>query len=381
MGDLAVARPVAQSERILALDVLRGFAIFGVLVAYCLWSLGMAPEESWSPLDKALGEILGFAVDGKFYTILSFLFGLGFSIQLRRAPSDASAVSLYSRRLAVLAGIGLAHALLLRNGDILVPYALTGFLLIPFRRSSDRTLAAVAAVALLIAALAHVIWEASGLPVPQRPQLEDAPYLVENAAWVGFWYKTAIFTWPINLTMFLLGLLAGRHGLVTRLQQRPRTLAAIAAAGLALGAFFYAALKLSQSMQSPLSPAASSLLFTFHCWGLSSAYAAALLLILRTATGASGLKALAAVGRLALTNYLSQATLIVPLCLLFGWFDRFTPTSGLALALALFLIVQLPFSILWLRHFQFGPAEWLWRSLTYRGSTRLKAGQNDPATL
>ncbi|MFL6768130.1 MAG: DUF418 domain-containing protein, partial [Sphingomicrobium sp.] len=63
--------------------------------------------------------------------------------------------------------------------------------------------------------------------------------------------------------------------------------------------------------------------------------------------------------------YLLQAAIIVPLCLAFGWFDRFKPTSALALAMLLFFLVQIPFSLMWLRRFQFGPAEWIWRRLTY----------------
>src|SRR4051812_28506364 len=149
MPKAQAGQPVAVRDRILALDVLRGFAMAGVLLAYCMWSLGTAPEESWSPLDKWIGDFVGFAIDGKFYTILAFLFGLGFSIQLARASDDSSAVEIYCRRLAMLSGIGLAHALLLRNGDILLPYALSGFLLIPFRRSSDRVLIGAACIAAL----------------------------------------------------------------------------------------------------------------------------------------------------------------------------------------------------------------------------------------
>ena len=85
MATTADIQPIAPGDRILALDVLRGFAMCGVLVAYCMWSLGTAPDEQWSPLDRALGRFVGFAVDGKFYTILAFLFGLGFSLQLERA--------------------------------------------------------------------------------------------------------------------------------------------------------------------------------------------------------------------------------------------------------------------------------------------------------
>lgn len=359
----AVQRPVDVPDRIFALDVLRGFAMFGVLVAYCVWSLGTAPEQSWSPFDHALAEVIGFAVDGKFYTMLAFLFGVGFSIQLGRASSDSAAIDLYCRRLAVLAAIGLTHALLLRNGDILLPYALTGFLLIPFRRASTGVVIAAAFIALAVAYGAQILWAASGMAMPGRPQLSDASYLVENAAWTAYWYSTAPFSWPLNLTLFLFGLLAGRHELVTRLEQRPPALVAIVGAGLAAGIVFYLA-RLGLVVAAPSSPIID-LLFTFHSWGIASAYAGLLLLAARSRTGATVLAPLAAVGRLALTNYLMQAALIVPVCLVFGLFDRFTPTAGLLLAFGMFGLVQLPFSLFWSRRFRFGPAEWLWRLLTY----------------
>ena len=367
-------QPVAPAERILALDVLRGFAMVGVLVAYCVWSLGTVPEESWSRLDAALNQLLTFAVDGKFYTILAFLFGLGFALQLERAADRPGAVRTYCRRLAVLAAIGLAHALLLRNGDILLPYALTGLLLIPFRRASDRVVVAAAVLALLLPHAARWAWALSGVAIPERPQLADAPYLVENAAWVLYWYRTAPFTWPVNLTLFLFGFLAGRHRLIAQLAERGGALRAIAiAGGLAGSALFFASLELSHSAML------SSLAFTVHCWGLSSAYAAALLLALRSSSGAALVTPLAPIGRMALTNYLLQAGLIVPLCLALGWFDRFTPASALVLALAVFLL-QLGLSGWWLRRYRFGPAEWVWRMLTYGRvpPMRLAAGDYAP---
>ena len=369
------ARPVRPEERILALDVLRGLAMFGVLVAYCMWNLGTAPSETFSDADKLVDTVAGFLVDGKMYTILAFLFGLGFSIQLRRAEDDATAAHFYRRRLAALAAIGLVHALLLRNGDILLPYALTGFLLIPFRRSSDAVLVGAAIVALLFPHLLRFLWEASGVPFPERPDLGDVPYLVENIAWVRYWYEIAPFTWPLNLALFLLGFLAGRRQLLTRIAQDRFRLASILVAGALAGAIFYFILE--QLMDSekglPLRQTWIGLSYTFHCWGLASAYVAGLLLLLRSVTGARLVAPLAAIGRLALTNYLLQPIIIVPLCLAFGWFDRFTPTTALLLAFAMFFLVQLPFSLIWLRHYQYGPAEWFWRLLTYGRAPPLKA--------
>jgi uncharacterized protein len=368
-------QPVRPSDRILALDVLRGFAMFGVLIAYCMWSLGTAPSETYSKLDIGIDTALGFAVDGKMYTILAFLFGLGFSMQLQRAGDDAAAARTYRRRLAALAVIGLLHALLLRNGDILLPYALTGFLLVPLRKSSDRVLIAAAGVALLFPYLANYLWEASGAPFPERPHHINAPYLVENAAWVRYWLELAPFTWPQNLVLFLFGFLAGHHQLLGKLARNRRQLAAMLVGGAVAGTFFYfLRIQVVNSDQGmPLRSALIGLSYTFHCWGLSSAYVAVLLLVLGMSSGPALLGPLAAIGRMALTNYLMQAALIVPLCLIFGWFDRFTPGTALLLALAVFILVQVPFSQLWLRHYQYGPAEWVWRLLTYGRAPPLKA--------
>jgi len=382
MPDHVTERPVSGRERILALDVLRGFAMVGVLIAYCMWSLGTAPEESWSPLDRRIGDAVGFLIDGKFYTILATLFGLGFSIQLGRASDDAAAVETYCRRLAILAGIGLAHALLLRNGDILLPYALTGFLLIPFRRASDRMLI-LSALAILIAnAALRAFWTDLGFASLQRPDLRNASYLTENVAWVRYWYSTALFTWPTNLTMFLLGYCAGRARLLQRLANRPRTLATILVAGLAAGTAFHVARMalLHAADPSPLIGSIAWLLFTFHCWGMSSGYTAALLLALRSKAGAAALSPLAAVGKMALTNYLLQAGIAVPLCLAFGWFDQFTPTGSLLLVAGI-LAFEVPFSVAWTRNFQFGPAEWVWRLLTYQRLPPLRQAREELAPL
>lgn len=355
-------------ERIVALDVIRGFAMFGVLVAYTVWSLGNLPADAFSTLDHRLAAFTGFAVDGKFYTLLAFLFGLGFQLQLERSrEDDGEAVRLFRRRLLILAGIGLAHALLLRNGDILLPYALTGLLLVPFRRVSDLWLPAAALIILIIPLPTRLLWEASGLPIPQRPAGGGA-YLVENFAWVRYWYATAILHWPPILSLFLLGMLAGRRGWIVKSAERSANAVKLLAVGLAAGTACYIASGRLAAALAPAAPGlampAASLLFTFHAWALAATYVALLVLALNAKLGPQMLQPFAAVGRMALTNYLMQAALIVPFCLVFDLFDRFTPTRGLLLALLLFPL-QAAFSLAWLRRFDFGPAEWLWRRLTY----------------
>src|SRR5215813_11983096 len=106
------------------------------------------------------------------------------------------------------------------------------------------------------------------------------------------------------------------------------------------------------------------LLWTAHAWGLAAFYASLILLLWQRSSWRRWLAPLAAVGRMALSNYLLQAVIVVPVCLGLGLFDRVTPSLGVLLALAVWS-AQVPASVWWLRRFRFGPAEWLWRSLTY----------------
>src|SRR5215213_563847 len=142
-------QPVSPGERIFALDLIRGFALFGVLLAYALWNLGSPGKETYSQSEIILNWVLEIMFDTKAYTLLATLFGLGFSIQMIRLESrGGSFVAIYCRRLLALMAIGFAHAFLLRNGDILVSYAAMGFVLLLFRKASNKMLLAGAIFAL-----------------------------------------------------------------------------------------------------------------------------------------------------------------------------------------------------------------------------------------
>ncbi|MGH9769685.1 MAG: DUF418 domain-containing protein [Blastocatellia bacterium] len=363
-------QPVKPGERIPTLDVLRGFALFGVLLAYTLWNLGNPPEHTLSLADRLLNGVLTVLVDTKFYTIFAFLFGLGFSIQLTRAETrGVSIVPVYCRRLLALLLIGLAHALLLRNGDILVPYAVMGFFLLLFRNASNKTLAVVAIIGLVYPHLARGAWNLTGIPFPQRPEVEGASYLVENFAWAQYWYSIAIVYWPASLPMFLFGLYVGRRGFFENIAARRKSLRRVLVVGLGAGVLAYLvsvalALMRGDSTTSFTQRLSLGLLRSANVWGLAAFYASSLLLLFQKPAWQRWLAPLGAVGRMALTNYLLQAAIIVPVCIGFNLFGRVTPSLGVLLALAVWS-AQVPASVWWLRRFHFGPAEWIWRSLTY----------------
>lgn len=151
--------PIVARERIDVIDILRGFTIFGILLV----NMPLYGWPNWGPMrairaqlpggpvDEAASWFLWLFAEDKFYPLLSFLFGVGFSIQLARlAASVTQFLSVYCRRLLALLFIGLVHGLLVWSGDILVTYALTGFLLLPFRARSQKTILVFAIALLLI---------------------------------------------------------------------------------------------------------------------------------------------------------------------------------------------------------------------------------------
>src|SRR5260370_11078154 len=141
--------PIVARERIDVIDILRGFTIFGILLVnmplygWPNWGpmRAIRAQLPGGPLDEAASWFLWLFAEDKFYPLLSFLFVVGFSIQLARSSKSATPVLLvYRRRLLALLLIALMHGLLVWSGDILVTYALTGFLLLPFRARSPKTI-------------------------------------------------------------------------------------------------------------------------------------------------------------------------------------------------------------------------------------------------
>ena len=356
-------QPVAGDERIPALDALRGFALLGVLLAYTLWSLGNPPRESYSQINSVLDTALSVLIDTKFYTLLAFMFGLGFSLQLQRADQRGlNIVPLYCRRLVALALIGLAHALLLRNGDILLPYAVMAVFLLILRRASTKTLVIAGVIAVVHPYAVGLVWEYSGIPLPEPPQTTNGSYLADNLAWVRFWYLTAIMFWPACLPMFFFGLYLGRRRFFETLESKVRTLRLALIIGFVVGVLAFV---LRMYLASKVGPNPfARLLWHVHAWGLATSYASILLLVIQTRRGKQLLTPMRAVGRMALTNYLLQALLLVPVCIQLKLFDRVTPVLALLLSLIVWSI-QVPLSVWWLKYFRFGPFEWLWRSITY----------------
>jgi uncharacterized protein len=156
--DIKDMAPVKASERHVILDALRGFALLGICLAnfpefslYTFQKPEITEAMPTAEIDKVVRFLQYLFVDGKFYTIFSLLFGIGFSIIISNAVKKGTdGFRIFYRRMIVLAAIGFLHLMFIWSGDILLLYALLGMLLPLFRHVSDRVLLGTSAVLLLL---------------------------------------------------------------------------------------------------------------------------------------------------------------------------------------------------------------------------------------
>ena len=404
----ASATPVSlapTSERIEALDTLRGVAVFGILLANVLvfFGLFMLPSDRAAALPTARADaVVAFVekvlVDGKFYSIFSLLFGIGFGLQLARGGETA--VPRFNRRLRILLAIGAIHAFLIWAGDILMLYALLGFPLPWFARKTSRELLRSVVILLAIPTALYVValvpWlllRSGAPPIPSdtgppasilsifeamgRGGVKDA--FVGNLVFVGVRWADLFATvrFPKVLGMFVLGLWVVRAGIAHAPASQRAALARWSLLGLGLGLplNIFAAWALHRWPYLP--PSLGGLLgVVMQAAGvplLAVGYASTVALLV--VNGRRLISLFAPVGRMALTNYLMHSVICVILSYGFGfglWW-RIGASTALAIAVAI-IVAQIPLSSWWLSRYRFGPVEWIWRRLTYGRPLALRAG-------
>ena len=396
------ARPVpaAPHERIAAIDALRGFALLGVLLANLAYWAGLpfANDEQIVAIGGVVGirnfaRFFNFVLDGKFYTLFSLLFGLGFALQLDRLERRGTdGLAIFRRRMWALLLIGAVHLLLIWDGDILTLYAMLGFALPLFRRVTDRTLLVwslilLFAVPLAGAALGQAYHLNLGEPMFQATlaagRAMGVDFLRTNA--IGFiggggWHEWSIwqsthwaFTYAERLSNWrffkvlgtmLLGMLAGRYLLRGDLVGNQRLLRKVLIVALVVGL----PANLVYMNMPPHAQAAFSSLIGSAPIGI--AYGAGFLLL--WPGDQRILRVLAPLGRMALTNYLAQSIICTAVFygIGLGLMGRvqilWVYLGGIALFAA-----QVVVSRRWLERHEQGPAEALWRRLTYGPGRRL----------
>jgi uncharacterized protein len=384
--------PTTGKERYVILDALRGLALAGIVLAnfpeFALWTF-LSGEEQVAMSTAAIDGVVRFLqylfVDGKFYTIFSLLFGVGFSVILSR-----HSVSLFLRRILILVCIGFCHLIFIWSGDILLLYAIGGLLLPLFIRLKDKMLLWIAGLLIFIPVVLDAITEfgdvdfakpfydawwnqatAQGINEENFASwLRDADnypkmfaFLIQGA-YERIWEFVSGHRLPKVVALFILGYLIGKNRLYVRLDKLP--LKKLFQWALAIGlptSFLYA---WSATNGHLWGLTAHSLLYSVSVIPLASAYIFGLCLLYTHRPSLDLFHLLAAPGRMALTNYISQS--LIGILLFYGLGFGLGTSFGLVTieltALAVF-VFQMFFSYWWFRHFHFGPLEWIWRLLTY----------------
>ena len=394
--------PVQASERIQTLDIVRGFALLGILIMNMPGFASSFFAEAdgshlWADaLNQRAEQIRDMLFSGKFNSMFSLLFGIGFTIQLARMMERDSRHGLiqYVRRLLVLFAFALVHCLVLWTGDVLHIYVILGFGLLLMRNVSNKTVVILIVALLCYPAISGTLrllvmtpdrvaelvkdaqaWEASNnLAYGQGSFLDAArehtremihAYGDPWALWgtLGFYVQMA--------TTMLIGFLIGRNGWVYRIRELMPVIRRLQWSALALG--IVCSLLFGIVGQYTRTPGPSPLkilvgmAYVLSRLGMMSFYVLTIVRLAQLPSWQRRFGPIAATGRMPLTNYLMQT--VIATALFYGWglglWGKVGPAWQLLMAFAIYFVIQVPLSTIWLRRFEYGPLEYLWRRGTY----------------
>jgi uncharacterized protein len=398
------AMPIQPNERIATLDILRGVALLGIFMvnvpafnaSLFAGTDGAIPVVLGAWYDRVTAELANLLLVGKFNALFSFLFAVGFTIQLERLErsNPGSARAIYLRKLAILFGIGLIHGCVFWPGDVLHKYALLGLLLFGLRRLSDRAVVGIAAgtplfpllaVGLLLmvvpaSAFEHQrevagAWEASNNVAFGHGSFLDA---VQESARMMRYYYSHPATLYISLKFYVeliatmcLGLVVGRRRWIQDAAKNDVLIRRIQYGSLAV-AVITGTVQLSVDLSNHGQQAnwvyIIGNVFMRYCrMSLMVFYATTIIRMAGLRAWQGIFRPIALAGRMPLTNYLMQTAMALPI--FYGWglglWGKAGPLACILVAVGLYAGVQLPFSCWWLSRFRYGPVEYLWRAMTY----------------
>ena len=400
---LKAAAPIPASlmqPRILTIDVLRGFALFGILYAHMIfwYSGGPLPEKIYQAyLDIPNGIAISLNMlffNAKFFSLFSFLFGLSFYIQIKGLVAKYENAALrFAWRLLILGVIGLIHHAFWR-ADILTIYVPLGFLLLFARNLSNKTTAILAV--LLILNIPTKIIEIISIIVQGKPEFIPDHFIENGAKYYAVMtqasfkdvvihniyamrekieYQMSSGRFFITFGFFLLGMLAGRRQWFDDIEKSQPffkkvwkksglLIIAVAVVGIIFG-IAVNALSVDIKNAPWIRLIGGSIADIFNA-SVTIFYIACVSLLMLKPKWHARLTPLSHIGKMALTSYLTQSLFGVILFFHFG-LGLFFITSPALNAVLCFIVfaVQIAFCKFWLQHFNYGPVEWLWRSATY----------------
>lgn len=402
------AAPIPPGERIEVLDAIRGFALLGIFIMnmpafntslFLGFDDGLWPHW-WDRGTEVVREVI---FSGKFNSMFSMLFAIGFTIQLERlqAREPQRATRIYLRRLFWLFVFGAVHACIFWAGDVLHMYAVLGLVLLALRSAPDRAIVALIVGCLLYPAIIGMV----KMQILTQQDIQATILITQNAITAdnaafghGGFLDTVrrsteamriFYEYPLRLglaagyvqffTTVLIGLLLGRHrffhnaGAQLPLVRRVQWWAL--GIGLVCGIGFET---WSLNVVNPMEPTVWRILagtgYVICRIAIMIFYVATTIRAMCNETWRRRLAPITLTGRMPLSNYLLQ-TLIGVLLFYhwgFGLWGKVGPALDLVLAVAIFFVIQVPLSRWWLSRYSTGPMEYVWRVLTYgRGALRL----------
>ena len=384
--------PTTERQRHVILDALRGLALMGIALAnfpeFALWTFLSSEQQAAMPtayIDEIVRFLKYLVVDGKFYSIFSILFGIGFSLIMER-----HGLRLFVRRMLILVIIGFLHLMFIWSGDILLLYAVGGLLLTLMIGLSDKSLFILALSLIMIPVGLDALIEFGGFNFPEpfyQAWWNKAEALGINEANFASWLRDAnsygqMFAFlvqgayerlwefveghrlPKVVGLFILGYLASKHRLYARLQDWPLLKALYWSVSIGLPtSLLYA---WSATSGHPWGLTVHSLLYAVSVIPLAIVFIIGICLLYLQSPKSVVFRWLAAPGRMALSCYISHS--LIGVLLFYGLGFGLGTSLGLVyielIALVVFFI-QIIVCRIWLNYFRFGPLEWLWRMLTY----------------
>lgn len=388
-----------KKERILAVDALRGFAVMGIMLLHNIehfnfYSFPDTANVTLKALDSSLWNLLFFTFAGKAYAIFALLFGFTFYLQSRSAEKRGEDFkNRYMWRLLLLFGFGFLNAAFF-PGEILVLYAILGFVLVPVRHWTNRSLWVLAVFLMLQPVewgkLVYAFFNPDANPQQMIFSLGDVYPQLGGSSWWEMvkanlvtgqlaslnwaWCYGRVFQ---TASLFMLGFLLGRKGLFSastpELLERSRSFwqrLLCLSLPTALILYFFKELVFglveNPFMLTTLRTILNSWYNLFFMFAIVSVF-----LLTYWAQKGKVLRILAPYGQMSLTDYVTQS--MIGSFLYFGYgleLHKVCSTAQSLLVGLLFLMVQVAFAHWWFRHFKRGPLETVWHKLTWIGKNK-----------
>jgi len=401
--------PVQTTQREIFMDVLRGFAILGIFIANLngfSWYNGSAKATGPYLLpgaDNTMSFLHQMFIEGKFYSIFSLLFGWGIALQFKRAEEKGiNALPTVRRRLFFMLLLGAVH-LLLWPGDIVFFYAILAFVLLPLRKLSNKTLLITGCLLVLSPILLYwlkMTWPVLNYPadlaIKTATKVESSLFTIKSEqdflnimkhgnSWfeqvqmnvVGFFYRYNYLFFvsriPKVLGIFLIGYVIGRSDFYKNILQHKKIVYWAIGIGLVVGlpANYFLAYYMSNHggdyWQLKTKGLYQTIFYALGVAPLAMAYVGLFMLSFQKVAGKKVLSVFTPVGKMAFSNYILQ-TLIGSFVFLgpgLGYFGEVGPVYYTIFGVVVF-IFQIILSTIWLKFFNYGPVEWIWRSATYK---------------